>query len=366
MEVALPIILFVIGFGVGAFVVWQIKEKEQQERQRSEAELESAFGNLSRQALTESQTQFLELARGEFQKLEQSSGQQLDQKKELIDSSLKTISSTVQQLNEGTARLHGSVESTTRRLDNLTQTTDQLRQILSSSQARGQWGERMVEDILNLLGLVEGINFDKQETEGGDRPDFTFHLPKGKRVNMDVKFPITHYEQFLAAEDDSARATEKKQFLTAVRGHVKAVDGRAYIDPAGGTVDYVLLFIPNESIYSFINQEDHELMDFALDKRIVLCSPLTLYAILSLIRQSVNSFAVEQRAGDLQKLVQQFSLQWGKYCDKMESVGKSLNTVQNHFEDLSGTRTRALEKPMEKIIRLNLDDSAKLESEDSE
>ena len=123
-------------------------------------------------------------------------------------------------------------------------------------------------------------------------------------------------------------------------------------------MDYVLLFIPNESIYSFINQEDHELMDFALEKRIVLCSPLMLYAILSLIRQSVASFAVEQRAGDLQQLVQKFSEQWVKYNEKVESVGKSLATTQKHFDDLNSTRTKALERPMDKIIGLNLEDSA--------
>ena len=158
---------------------------------------------------------------------------------------------------------------------------------------------------------------------------------------MDVKFPITHYEQFLSAEDEPTRAAKKKQFLTDIRGHVKAVSGRSYIDPADGTVDYVPLFIPNESIYSFINQED-ELMDFAVEKRIVLCSPLTLYAILSLIRQSVASFAVEQRAGDLQQLVQKFSEQWVKYNEKVESVGKSLATTQKHFDDLNSTRTKRL------------------------
>lgn len=356
MEIALPVILFVVGFGVGAFVVWQIKQRELDSHTQAKASLEEAFGNLSRQALTENQSQFLDLARGEFQKLEQQTGQQLNQKKELIDSSLKNISTSIQQLNEGTAKLHGSVESSTRRLESLTETTDQLRQILSSSQARGQWGERMVEDILNLLGMLEGKNYDKQSSEGSDRPDFTFHLPKGKRLNMDVKFPIAHYEQYLGANDDAARANEKKQFLNAVRGHVKAVHGRAYIDPAGGTVDYVLLFIPNESIYSFINQEDHTLMDFALDKRIVLCSPLTLYAILSLIRQSVASFAVEQRAGDLQKLVQQFSSQWGKFSDKVDSMGKSLATTQKHFDELSTTRAKALERPMDKIVGLKLED----------
>ena len=366
MEVALPIILFVGGFVMGGFVVWQMKQRELEDRRRSEEELEAAFGNLSRQALTENQTQFLELARGEFQKLEKHSGEQLNQKKELIDTSLQNITTSILQLNQGTARLHGQVESSTKRIENLTETTNQLRQILSSSQARGQWGERMVEDILNLLGMLEGKNYDKQTTEGSDRPDFTFHLPKGKRLNMDVKFPITHYEQFLSAEEEPTRTAEKKQFLTDIRGHVKAVSGRSYIDPAGGTVDYVLLFIPNESIYSFINQEDHELMDFALEKRIVLCSPLTLYAILSLIRQSVSSFAVEQRAGDLQQLVQKFSEQWVKYNEKVESVGKSLATTQKHFDDLNSTRTKALERPMEKIIGLNLEDSATLETEDSE
>ena len=366
MEVALPIILFVAGFVVGGFVVWQMKQRELEDRRRSEEELEAAFGNLSRQALTENQKQFLELARGEFQKLEKHSGEQLNQKKELIDTSLQNITTSILQLNQGTARLHGQVESSTKRIENLTETTNQLRQILSSSQARGQWGERMVEDILNLLGMLEGKNYDKQNTEGTDRPDFTFHLPKGKRLNMDVKFPITHYEQFLSTEDEPTRAAEKKQFLTDIRGHVKAVSGRSYIDPAGGTVDYVLLFIPNESIYSFINQEDHELMDFALEKRIVLCSPLTLYAILSLIRQSVASFAVEQRAGDLQQLVQKFSEQWVKYNEKVESVGKSLATTQKHFDDLNSTRTKALERPMDKIIGLNLEDSATVETEDSE
>jgi DNA recombination protein RmuC len=356
VEVVLPIILFIAGFAVGAFVIWQIKQKEIEERQRMEAELEQAFGNLSRQALTDNQSQFLDLARNEFKKLEDSSGQQLNQKKELIDTSLKNIASSIKQLNEGTSRLQGQMEHSTKRIENLSNTTDQLRRILSSSQARGQWGERMVEDILNLLGMLEGKNYEKQSSEGSDRPDFTFHLPKGKRLNMDVKFPITHYEQFLSAEDETSRIAEKKQFLSDIRGHVKAVAGRSYIDPAGGTVDYVLLFIPNESIYSFINQEDHELMDFAMQKRIVLCSPLTLYAILSLVRQSVASFAVEKRAGDLQQLVQQFALQWGKYSDKVDALGKSLGTTQKHYDELSTTRTKALERPMDKISGLKLEE----------
>ena len=92
-----------------------------------------------------------------------------------------------------------------------------------------------------------------------------------------------------------------------------------------------------------------------MEKRIVLCSPLTLYAILSLVRQSVSSFAVEKRAGDLQQLVQQFAEQWEKYSDKVDAMGKSLSTTQKHFDELSSTRTKALERPMDKITGLKLE-----------
>ena len=72
---------------------------------------------------------------------------------------------------------------------------------LSSSQKRGQWGERIVEDILNVIGLIEGINYTKQGVvESGERPDFTFKLPKEKIIYMDVKFPLAHYERYIIGE----------------------------------------------------------------------------------------------------------------------------------------------------------------------
>ena len=355
VNIWLPILLFVLGFGAGAFVIWQVKQRELEAQRKAGEELEAAFGDLSRKALLENQHQFLELAKLEFEKLQTGSGKQLEQKKELIDASLLNIERSLRVLGEGTVGLREQMQISQQRMENLNTTTGQLRAILSSSQARGQWGERMVEDILNFLGLEERINFTKQTQEGGDRPDFTFLLPKDKRLNMDVKFPIAHYEGFLAAESEGVKAAEKKQFLTDVRNHVKAVSQRSYIDPAGGTVDYVLLFIPNESIYSFINQEDHGLLDYAMERKIVLCSPLTLYAVLSLIRQSVASFVVEKQAGDLQQLVQDFSQQWEKFVEKMDAMGKSLGATQNHFDTLKTTRSNTLEKPMGKILDLKLD-----------
>ncbi|MEE8479587.1 MAG: DNA recombination protein RmuC [Candidatus Neomarinimicrobiota bacterium] len=349
------IILFIAGTLLGAIIVWFLRQREISSIRKTEDELKDAFSSLSREALDSNQKSFFELARNQFENLTKSSGQQLDEKKKLIDSSIKEMKSHLENLAKQTTELKGQMENSQQGISRLTDTTSKLRQILSSSQARGQWGERMVEDILNFIGLVEGKNYIKQSQEGTDRPDYTFYLPQEKHVNMDVKFPLSHYENYISAESDTERNSEKKQFMIDVRNHVKEIAKRSYIDPEGGTVDYVLMFIPNESIYTFLNQEDNELIDFSLENKIILCSPITLYAVLSLIRQAVSSFAMERRAGDMQKLIGLFSKQWQMFVSKMDGLGDTLGTLQKKYEELHTTRVRQLEKPMDKINELQLD-----------
>jgi DNA recombination protein RmuC len=320
-------------------------------------QLKDAFGNLSKEALDQNIETFMKIAENKFGDLMKSSDAQLDEKKKLIDSSLGEMKKQLEGLNKQTTELTGQMVESKKGITELADTTTQLRQILSSSQARGQWGERMVEDILSFIGLTEGINYEKQSQEGSDRPDFKFNLPDGKHINMDVKFPLSHYENFLASENETEQEAEKKAFLKDVRNHVKEISGRSYIDPNAGTVDYVLMFIPNESIYSFLNQEDHDLIDFSLGKKILLCSPVTLYAILSLIRQAVSNFHMEEKAGEVQKLVITFREQWDKFTEKLDALGKTLGTVSTHYESLTGPRRNALEKPMDKITELEMGQS---------
>lgn len=350
------ILLFIIGVAIGGGLVWFVRQKEVDSIQKNQDDLKQEFENLSNKALLENQDKFLALASEKFSDLLKNSDKQLDNKKELIDSTLDEMKKNLKNLSENTVALKSQMEESKSSVGELTDTTNQLRQILSSSQARGQWGERMVKDILDFIGLVEGINYSQQSqvADGKDRPDFTFFLPDDKAVNMDVKFPLAHYEKYVAADSESERNEEKKLFLTDVRNRVKEVSKRGYIDPKGGTVDYVLLFIPNESIYAFLNQEDHDLIDFSLRQKILLCSPVTLYAILSLIRQAVSNFAMEQKAGEMQELVGVFRKQWDKFTEKVEAMGKTLISLGNHYDELNGTRRRALEKPMDKIQDLQL------------
>ncbi len=353
MNTVLPILLFIVGFILGGAAVWYLKKSEQQNDQSVKEAMRDLFGSLSRDALDQNQKSFFELAKTQFEQLSKTSGDQLEEKKKLIEANLKEMKSQLESLNRQTSELKGQIEQSKSGITQLESTTNQLRQILSSSQARGQWGERMVEDILRFIGLKEGLNYKKQSvTESGSRPDYTFYLPHEKFINMDVKFPLDHYERYLAEENDAQRALEKKQFLNDVRKHIKTVAGRDYNATDQGSVDYVLLFIPNESIYSFLNQEDKDLIDYSLDQKILLCSPITLYAILSLIRQAVSNFSMEQRAGEMQKQVGLFKDQWDKFVDKMGRVGNSLDVAQKHFDELVKTRVRQLERPMDKILEM--------------
>jgi DNA recombination protein RmuC len=350
------IIIFLFGLLSGGLTIWFVRQKGMESLKKSQEEMKQEFENISNKVLLENQNQFLNLAKSEFEQLNKNSVKELDGKKELIDSTLKEMKDNLDNLSKNTIALEGQMKESKESVGKLNDTTSQLRQILSSSQARGQWGERMVKDILDFIGLVEGINYTQQEqmSDGKDRPDFTFLLPDEKVINMDVKFPLSRYEKYVSAGSDSEKESEKKAFLTDVRNRVNEVSKRGYIDPKGSTVDYVLLFIPNESIYAFLNQEDHELIDFSLGKKILLCSPITLYAILSLIRQAVSNFAMEKKAGEMQELVGLFKKQWDLFTGKIDSLGKSLGALSNHYEDLKGPRLRELEKPMDKISELQL------------
>ena len=351
------IILFLIGFSIGAGIIWYIRQKEINLVQFSRDQIRAEFGDLSKKALDQNLDTFLKLAENKFGELLKSSGSQMDEKKKLINATLEDMKNNLEGLTKSTTELRGQMEESKKGIDGLADTTSQLSRILDSSQARGQWGERMVHDILDHLGLKKGINFETQSGSKEGKPDFTFLLPQGKRLNMDVKFPWDHYANLFSVTGETEKETERKSFLKDVKGHVKTLLKRDYIDPADGTLDFVLMFIPNEGIYAFLNKPktgEENLVGFAMDNKVLLCSPITLFAILAMVRQSVSNFYMEQKAGEVQKLVITFREQWVKFTEKLDALGKTLGTALTHHESLTGPRRSALEKPMDKITELQM------------
>ena len=327
--------------------------------------LKAEFGTLSFEALQRAQNAFLDLAETRFKTLSEAGTAELNQKKSLIDQQLvemKTelgkVSNLVNELEKDREKKFGELTSQLKLVGEqtvaLTTTTGALREALASTRVRGQWGERMAEDVLRLIGFKEGINYLKQNTVDGtnSRPDFTFLLPRNQTVNMDVKFPLDNYLHFVEAETLQEKEPFRRAFLRDMRNRLNEVVTRDYINPEQNTLGCVLLFIPNEQIYHFIHEQDGSIIDDALKNHVVLCSPLTLFAILVVIRQAVDNFSIEQTSNQLISELGAFKKQWDMFVNKLEAVGKRIDAAQNEYQSLVTTRRRALDRPLNRIEAL--------------
>jgi DNA recombination protein RmuC len=282
----------------------------------------------------------------------------IDQQLAAMTDELRDVTELVQGLERDRAKqlgqLAGQLQEAGRQTEVLAATTHSLREALSSTTARGQWGERMAEDVLRLAGLVEDVNYRKRRALDAGRgvPDYTFLLPRGLCLHMDVKFPLNNYLRYQESESDVERERARKEFLRDVRGRLKEITTRGYVDTAAGTVDCVLLFIPNEQVYGFIQEQDRTILDDALRDKVVFCSPLTLYAVLAVIRQAVDNFRLEQTSREILEVLHGFGKQWRMFVDQMDKVGKSMKTANDAFGALQDTRKRQLERQLDKVEAL--------------
>lgn len=276
-----------------------------------------------------------------------------DEKVATMSRELRQVTDLVASLQKEKAEQHGQLQQglseTLRASAALTDTTQRLHEALANSRARGQWGERMAEDVLRTAGFVEGLNYSKQTTlAGGGRPDFTFLLPRDRVLHMDVKFPLDNYLRLLDAEREDDKAAFTKSFLRDVRARLKELSNRDYLDP-DTTVGYVLLFIPNEAVYGFVHEADPHLLDDALARQVVLCSPCTLFAVLGVVRQAVDSFLLSRTSDEILQCLTGFTKQWVAFSEKLDRLGAQVDTVQRTYDDLAGTRRRQLQKQLDQV-----------------
>jgi DNA recombination protein RmuC len=295
----------------------------------------------------------------------QLSEQNLEGKKALIDQSikevrdnLKSVETLMSGLEKDRAKAYGELLSQLKNASEqtlrLSETTGKLQEALGNTRVRGQWGERMADDILASIGFVEGINYRKQQVDaaGGSRPDYTFLLPNRLILNMDVKFPWENYKKYIDTDSEADREGFKAAYLKDARQRIKEVTTRDYINPEQNTVDYVLVLIPNEQVYRFINENDPALLDYALQSKVVMCSPVTLYAVLALINQAVKNFKMEKGLAEIITQIKLFTGQWQKFVESMDKMGKRLQDAQKEFDALTGTRKNMLERPLLKIDQI--------------
>lgn len=266
-----------------------------------------------------------------------------------------SIDQRLRSLTEEQAKLF---QESHRRHKDLQETTGDLKNLLSGSQARGQWGERMAEDVIRAAGLSKKTNYRKQVTlynpdGSAGRPDFTFMLPGSEKVlHMDVKFPFASYRNYLEAEDEPSRQSALKLFGTAVQKHVKETSERFGYKALDSTPGYVLMFIANDGVYSFLHEHYPDSFDHALKAGVVICSPVTLIPVLMVINQAFDTLAIRQSSQEIFEVLAKFDKQWTTFTEAMELVEKQLRTVSKSFAELTGVRKRELQKKLDRVVDL--------------
>lgn len=237
---------------------------------------------------------------------------------------------------------------------------------------QGNWGEMILERILERSGLTEGREYRKQESvlsENGQRfqPDVVIHLPDQKHIVVDSKVSLVAYERLVNSENEKDRPAFVKEHLQSVRSHIRILSEKHYQhSPNFNSPDFVLLFIPIESSFSIAIQEDQDLFLYAWDNKVVLVSPSTLLATLRTIssiwqqeNQTRNAIEIARQSGALyDKFV--------AFIADMESIGKSLDSTRKTYDQAASklySGTGNLVKRAENIRKLGAKTSKELPPE---
>lgn len=246
-------------------------------------------------------------------------------------------------------QIKSSIEEHRKITDELRITTDSLNKVLSNNQTRGAWGERIIEDILTSAGLIEGTHYEKQKTMSVSsfKPDITLLLPNERTVAVDVKFPYSEIQHMAAAESKSEKAAHFKKFESDVKTKINQVT--KYINIEEGTLDYAIMFVPNEMLFSFINQQIPSIVDDAMSKKVMIVSPFTFLIVARTVMESYRNFMVENNLRKIIKYISEFVEEWGKFTQEFNKFDDSIARMRDSFDKIRGTRYKMMESKIKKV-----------------
>lgn len=227
------------------------------------------------------------------------------------------------------------------------------RALKGSKKAQGNWGEMILETVLEQSGLRKGIEYETQTAfrDADNRlfkPDVIVHLPEAKDVVIDSKVSLLAYEKYCSAEDDREREAALKAHVQAVREHIKGLSGKDYADLKGlRSLDFVLLFMPIEAAFMAAFQADEKLFNDAFEHKIVVVTPTTLLATLRTVdniwryeRQNENARAIADKAGALYDKIRGFVEDFDKLGKQLATVGQTYDGIMNKLSTGQGNLIR--------------------------
>ena len=326
--------------------------------QSAELKLRDAFSTLSAEALRANSESFLHLARtslGEFQK---TATLDLDGRQKAIDAlvqplreSLTRVDAKLHDVDKGRAssqaQLSEQLRSLTQSQQVLHAETSKLARALRSSNIRGQWGEIQLRRVLECAGLTEGMHFDLKDSvrtdEGRLTPDAIIKLPGGKNVVVDAKVALSGYLDAMDCEDDASRDAKLRDHARQVKDHVNRLGNKAYWAHFQPAPDIVVMFVPGEALLSAALQHDAALLEFSMNKGVMLASPLSLIALLKAISYGWQQDTIAKNALEISELGRNLYDRIAKLAEHFENVGRSLAKSVQAYNGAVGTlETRVL------------------------
>lgn len=253
--------------------------------------------------------------------------------KELIEQNEKKVQELDKQHTEDTASLKTHIELIVGETAKLVSVKNKLADALSNSKGRGDWGEMELIRLLEASGLIEGVHYDAQRQENGLRPDITIRLANQRVLYVDAKTILVNLERLLNADGSEEEAQERKKHAAALEKEVLSLSIKSYESQSKDSIDFVILYVPRESMLRAALEEKPLLMEQAFQRRVVLASPLVLMAILKTVAYGWDQAQLSQKAQEIHDLGRELHKRSSTFLERFLKVGDRLEALNSTFED---------------------------------
>ena len=322
-------------------------------------QLKESFQALSSEALSKNNESFLNLAKSTLEKYQEGAKGDLDKRQEAINKTVEPVGDALKAFNERVDKIEqrrtqtdASIGQQLQQLAQsqvqLSKTTGSLVQALRAPQVRGQWGEMQLRRTVEMAGMINYCDFEEQasvETSDGQRqrPDMIIRLPNERVVVVDSKVPLAAYLDALQSDDPDHQKERMVAHARHIRDHIKGLSAKSYWTQFDNAPEFVVLFIPNETIFSAALEQDPELIEQGVLNKVILATPTTLIALLKAIAYGWQQEAIAREAKDIAALGKELYERVSVVTGHFTKLGKSLDqSVGCYNKAVSSMESRLL------------------------
>ena len=338
-------------------------QRLKEEHTKALQDLKDTFKALSTDALKETHPAFLQLAKESFATFQESAKGDLSKRQEAVAGLIKPLEEQLkvyrQQLKENEqarsktfGELKNHLEVLTTHSQSLSQETLQLRRILSSNQARGRWGEETLRRVVEAAGMSAHCDFVEQVQSGESKPDMIVSLPGDRMIVVDAKVPELEFVGQMDEADPVKRSQMLANHASKLRLTIRDLASRDYPGQFPNALDYVVLFLPAESLFSAALEADQELIVWAAERKIIIATPASLIALLRSVSVSWKQHAQTENAQAIASAAEELYKRIAKFVDHLEKIRTGLDMASGAYNKAVGSYERSIRPSGERMLKL--------------